>query len=239
MQIQNFDLPNIKVKLQGYPIDTSTQDFMTKLLMDLNLTKYESLVYINLLNYGKSSAKKLKNMTGIPYGKIYEVIDSLSNKGFISVVPESPLKCIPTEPGKIISNMKQDFEKKFDMIGNWLGKMNSKEGHTKENKQVLNSRDKSRVLIINNQRVLREKLAELVSKKNSVTFLRGKEDRHDKMLKMLHGIKYNEIISNVDSTLVIGNRFMLITEFDDGKMSSLLIQNPSISKFLLKLLENK
>ena len=61
-------------------------------LASLGLTQYEAKIYAALLVEGVSTAKNISNISGIPYGKIYELLDALSQKGFISVLPSKPRK---------------------------------------------------------------------------------------------------------------------------------------------------
>ena len=87
-------------------------------LNTFGLTLYESKVYRALTSEGLSTAKEISNISSIPYGKIYEVISSLSKKGFIETLPTKPMKYNASNPekvikavkGKIISNLEKSEE---------------------------------------------------------------------------------------------------------------------------------
>jgi hypothetical protein len=58
------------------------QEIIESTLLELGLNRYEARVYQALIAEGTSTAKTISNITGIPYGKVYEVINSLAAKGF-------------------------------------------------------------------------------------------------------------------------------------------------------------
>lgn len=85
-------------------------------LSELGLNKYEERVYLTLVAEGISTAKNVSDITGIPYGKVYEVMNSLANKGFLITLPTKPMKCQAVSPKKTIINTKKKLEEKFDRI---------------------------------------------------------------------------------------------------------------------------
>ena len=52
-------------------------------LKKLGLTGYEAKVYLSLVKIGKSKAKDICNDSKVPYGKIYDVLNSLVNKKIV------------------------------------------------------------------------------------------------------------------------------------------------------------
>ncbi len=54
-----------------------------KWLIGCGLKPYEARVYLDLLRNGVSTAREIIRRTGIPYGRVYEVLNSLSNMGYI------------------------------------------------------------------------------------------------------------------------------------------------------------
>ena len=85
-------------------------------LTDLGLNKYEAKVYLSLITEGVSSAKNVSNITGIPYGKVYEIIHSLASKGFCVTLPTKPMKYQAISPKKAIEKTKKDFNEKLFKI---------------------------------------------------------------------------------------------------------------------------
>jgi sugar-specific transcriptional regulator TrmB len=87
-----------------------------KPLADIGLSKYESKVYLTLISGGVSTAKDISNITGIPYGKVYEIINTLSNKGFAMTLPSKPMKYKAVSPQQAIISAKKEINEKFQKI---------------------------------------------------------------------------------------------------------------------------
>ncbi len=85
-------------------------------LLELGLNKYEAKVYLTLITEGISTAKNISDITGIPYGKVYEIINSLSHKGFAMVLPTKPMKYRAISPYNAIQTAKKDAQEKYEKI---------------------------------------------------------------------------------------------------------------------------
>lgn len=85
-------------------------------LPELGLNRYEESVYHTLITEGPLTAKELSNFTGIPYGKIYEVVDALAIKGYITLFPSKPLRCQATEPRMVMQHVLEGMEQKMRAI---------------------------------------------------------------------------------------------------------------------------
>lgn len=67
-------------------------DDVKSLLTRLGCNEYEAKSYYILLKHSTDlTHKKLSTLACIPYGKSYEVVNSLVNKGFCMIIPEQPL----------------------------------------------------------------------------------------------------------------------------------------------------
>ena len=97
-----------------------------KPLLDMGLSKYEAKVYLTLISEGISTAKNLSDITGIPYGKVYEIINSLSQKGFSIILPSKPMKYQAISPKETIITAKKYMHKKLEMIESRLIKQDRK-----------------------------------------------------------------------------------------------------------------
>ena len=81
---------------------------------ELGLTKYESLAYSILIEFGKLSAAEISAKSGVPYGKIYPVLASLVNKSLAKIIPEKTKKFSPTDPealNKLIEEKERRLKK--------------------------------------------------------------------------------------------------------------------------------
>ena len=87
-------------------------------LSELGLNKYEARAYLALITEGASTAKNVSDITGIPYGKVYEVIDSLVMKGFVMTLPTKPMKCKALSPADAINSAKKNLHKRLKTVEN-------------------------------------------------------------------------------------------------------------------------
>jgi len=87
----------------------------------LGLTKYEASAYEALVRLGKAGAPEISRESGVPYGRIYDTLNSLVNKGLVIVIPEKAKKFIAAPPESIekilntkireMLNLKEDIKK--------------------------------------------------------------------------------------------------------------------------------
>ena len=70
-------------------------DDRIRLATSLGLSLYEARAYVALLERGEARANEIATAARVPRGRIYEVLDSLHEKGFLSVVPMRPLRYRP------------------------------------------------------------------------------------------------------------------------------------------------
>jgi len=80
----------------------------------LGLTEYERTALRELISLGRTTAPNLAEATGIPKARIYGVLDALSDRGFLKVIPGRPKEYQAKHPDAIldraIENQRQDFE---------------------------------------------------------------------------------------------------------------------------------
>jgi len=80
----------------------------------LGLTEYEATALAELLGLGRTTAPNLSEATGIPKARIYGVLDSLSDRGYVKVIPGRPKEYQAKPPEDVldraVENQRQDFE---------------------------------------------------------------------------------------------------------------------------------
>lgn len=72
--------------------------WLSEALTRFGLSKYESQVYIALLQTGVASIKELASKTAVPRQKIYPALKKLEELGLAQFLPEKPLKCKALPP---------------------------------------------------------------------------------------------------------------------------------------------
>jgi len=86
----------------------------------LGLTEYEATALAELLSLGRTTAPNLAEATGIPKARIYGVLDALSDRGFVKVIPGRPKQYQPKPPAEIldraVENRRQEFDSFADEI---------------------------------------------------------------------------------------------------------------------------
>jgi sugar-specific transcriptional regulator TrmB len=79
----------------------SEDESITQLQM-LGLNLYESRAYLALLNAKQLTAKGVGQRALIPQSRTYDVLESLTSKGFALATPSSPPTYVPVAPTKIL-----------------------------------------------------------------------------------------------------------------------------------------
>jgi len=90
----------------------SVSDQTRKSLEKVGLTGYEIKTFTSLLKTGELTASNLSQQSGVPYSKIYEVLSSLEEKGWIGSDKSRPTKYFSKSPNsalpmKILQKMRK------------------------------------------------------------------------------------------------------------------------------------
>jgi sugar-specific transcriptional regulator TrmB len=91
----------------------SISDNTRKSLEKIGLTSYEIRTYSSLLKAGELTASDLSQKSGVPYSKIYEVLGSLEEKGWIGSDDSRPTKYFAKSPATALEVTKQKVESDF------------------------------------------------------------------------------------------------------------------------------
>ena len=76
----------------------SISDKSRKAMENLGLTGYEIRVYLSLLDTNSMTASDISKKSGVPYSKIYEVLNSLEEKGWLESGSSRPKSFSPSPP---------------------------------------------------------------------------------------------------------------------------------------------
>ncbi len=91
----------------------SLSDKARKALEKVGLTSYETKTYASLLKTGPITASDLSQKSGVPYSKIYEVLGTLEEKGWIGSDDSRPTQYFAKSPATAIQTSKQQRETEF------------------------------------------------------------------------------------------------------------------------------
>lgn len=80
----------------------------------LGLTKYETDAMTELFDLGRTTAPNLASAAGIPKARVYGVLDSLADEGYVRVIPGRPKEYVARSPAEVLDrateNRRQEFE---------------------------------------------------------------------------------------------------------------------------------
>jgi len=96
-------------------------DAPTELLERLGLTEYECTALAEVLTLGRTTAPNLAEATGIPKARIYGVLDSLAEDGFVKVVPGRPKEYQPRPPDEILDRATENRRQAFEDFRHEIG----------------------------------------------------------------------------------------------------------------------
>ena len=113
-------------------------------LKEFGLNKYEIDAYLALIREGERTAHIISQKSSVPYGKIYSVLYSLEEKGFVNVSSSTPRKFKAVEPKKAITQCVKNRELEFSLykkeaskLLTHLGKLSSRKEEPLEKIRII------------------------------------------------------------------------------------------------------
>jgi sugar-specific transcriptional regulator TrmB len=84
------------------------------LLERLGLREYEQTALRELLTLGRTTAPNLSEATGIPRARIYDVLGTLSNAGYVKEIPGRPKEYQAKHPSEILDRAIENRRQEYD-----------------------------------------------------------------------------------------------------------------------------
>ncbi len=137
-------------------IDENTKET----LRAMGLNAYEVDAYLALLESGQLTAMEISREAKVPYSKIYEVLNSLKEKGWIKSSETRPFKYYPKSPLEATAFTKQRLEDKY--LG-WEQTVAEALQPLYEKRELVERPD---ILILHGQQAIIVKLEEVIKKAN-------------------------------------------------------------------------
>ena len=138
------------------PIDETTKEA----LHEMGLNAYEADAYATLLASGQMTAMEVSREAKVPYSKIYEVLNSLKEKGWIKSNETRPFKYYPVPPLEATALTKQRLEDKYQC---WEQTVAEALQPLYEKREIVERPD---ILILHGQQAVFNKLEEVLKKAN-------------------------------------------------------------------------
>jgi sugar-specific transcriptional regulator TrmB len=127
-------------------------------LREMGLNAYEIDAYMALLEAGQMTAMEISRETKVPYSKMYEVLNSLKEKGWIKSSETRPFKYYPMPPLEVTRSTKLRLEDKYL---SWESTVAETLQPLYEKRELVERPD---VLILRGEQAVLGKLQEVLSK---------------------------------------------------------------------------
>ncbi|MDR0373437.1 MAG: TrmB family transcriptional regulator [Nitrososphaerota archaeon] len=127
-------------------------------LREMGLNAYEIDAYLVLLDSGEMTAMEVSRHAGVPYSKMYEVLNSLKEKGWIKSGESRPFKYYPVPPLEAARSTKLRLEDKYVC---WESTISKTLQPLYEKRELVERPD---MLILRGQQAVLTKLEEIFTK---------------------------------------------------------------------------
>ncbi len=129
-----------------------------EVLREMGLNAYEIDAYIVLLEGGQMTAMEISREASVPYSKMYEVLNSLKEKGWIKSSESRPFKYYPVPPLEATAFTKLRLEDKYQI---WESAVAEELQPMYEKRELVERPD---ILILHGQQAVLAKLEEVLKK---------------------------------------------------------------------------
>jgi sugar-specific transcriptional regulator TrmB len=127
-------------------------------LREMGLNAYEVDAYVVLLEGGQMTAMEISREASVPYSKIYEVLNSLKEKGWVKSSESRPFKYYPVPPVEAMASTKLRLEDKYQT---WESTVAEELQPLYEKRELVERPD---MLILRGQQAVLSKLEEVLMK---------------------------------------------------------------------------
>lgn len=127
-------------------------------LREMGLGAYETDAYLILLQRGQLTAMEISKEASVPYSKIYDVLNSLKEKGWVKSSESRPLKYYPVSPVEASAFTRLRFEDRFQ---SWEHTVAEELQPLYEKRELVERPD---ILILHGQQAVLTKLEEVLKK---------------------------------------------------------------------------
>lgn len=138
----------------------SVSEGTREILRKMGLNAYETDAYLALLEGGQLTAMEISREAKVPYSKIYEVLNSLKQKGWIKSTETRPSKYYPVPPLEAAAAAKRRLE---DEYYGWEQGLAEELQPLYEKRELVERPD---ILILHGQQAILAKLEEVLKKAN-------------------------------------------------------------------------
>lgn len=161
-----------------------------RVLRELGLTGYEVAVYTSLVERGVMSASEVSEGAGVPFSKVYEVLNSLERKGWIDIERGRPSRYFSKPPAEAFESARQELEQKINF---WEQTIVHELQPLYEKREL---REKPDIWILRGEASVLKKLKEMLGKAKSQVMIAAPiftRNLAEKMMLLLGGLSLSDI----------------------------------------------
>jgi sugar-specific transcriptional regulator TrmB len=157
------------------------QEKLIENLKNYGFTEYEAKAYAAIVGLGRGTAREVCDISGVPQGRIYTVLNTLAEKGFIFIEEGTPTYYLAENPAEVFSAVKDEYCSSMDEMIEDLRKLNyeakppspfwsihSEQGIINREKSLIRYAEHDIVIIIKDPRPLHPLLRDLKAAKRQV-----------------------------------------------------------------------
>jgi len=150
-------------------------------LKKYGLTEYEAKAYVALVGLGRGTARETCEISGVPQGRIYTVLNTLANRGFVSIEVGTPTYYLAENPVDVFVAIKDDYCSSIDGMIEDLRKLHyeakppipfwsihSEQGIINREKSLIRYAEHDIIIIIKDPQPLRPLIRNLKAAKKQV-----------------------------------------------------------------------
>lgn len=98
-------------RMTDFPADSGSFELDQRIVERLKswgMTEYESKIYTVLVMLQVGSARDIHELTGIPRGRVYEILSDLTKKGYIGIINGNPTRYHALDIARTFEKIKKD-----------------------------------------------------------------------------------------------------------------------------------
>ncbi|WP_209630164.1 helix-turn-helix domain-containing protein [Methanofollis sp. W23] len=98
-------------------------------LKAIGWNEYEARTYVALIGMGEGTARMISELSGVPRGKIYHVLNALVRKGYLDVQHGTPTRYAAVAPEEVLGAIRDDFNRNLNQAVDALKRIGSEYPH--------------------------------------------------------------------------------------------------------------
>lgn len=93
-------------------------------LRNYGFTEYEAKAYTAIVGLGRGTAREICEISGVPQGRIYTVLNTLADRAFLEIQEGTPTFYLAENPAEVFAAIKDEYCNSIDEMIEDLRKLN-------------------------------------------------------------------------------------------------------------------